>query len=138
MGKGTKAIAGWAGDAERAIEWGERALRLSPFDPLSYLAYDSVSVGHFRRARYEEAVNAARKAIQINPGFSINYVLLAAPVVPEKSIRADSRDGAESAHHSMRCLRSFICLGRLSPTCLSRGGGLKLRTFFFGISSISH
>ena len=31
-------IAGWAGHAERAIEWGERALRLSPFDPLSYLA----------------------------------------------------------------------------------------------------
>ena len=60
------------------------------------------------------------------------------PVVPEKSIRADSRDGAESGHHSMRCLRSFICLGRLSPTYLSRGGGLKLRTFFFGISSISH
>ena len=59
---------------------GERALRLSPFDPLSYLAYDSISVGHFRLGRYEEAVNAARKAIQFNPGFSINYVLLAAPL----------------------------------------------------------
>jgi Flp pilus assembly protein TadD len=47
---------------------------------LSYLAYDSVSVGHFRRGRYEVAVNAARKAIQFNPGFSINYMLLAAPL----------------------------------------------------------
>ena len=47
-------IAGWAGNAERAVEWGERALQLSPFDPLSYLAYDSVSVGHFRRGRYED------------------------------------------------------------------------------------
>jgi tetratricopeptide (TPR) repeat protein len=37
-------------------------------------------VGHFQRGRYEEAVNAARKAIQFNPGFSINYVLLAAPL----------------------------------------------------------
>jgi TolB-like protein/tetratricopeptide (TPR) repeat protein len=73
-------IASWAGDAERAIEWGERALRLSPFDPLSYLAYDSVAVGHFQRGRYEEAVKAARKAVQINPGFSINYVFLAAPL----------------------------------------------------------
>ena len=80
-------IAGWAGNAERAVEWGERALRLSPFDPLSYLAYDSVSVGHFRRGRYEEAVNAARKAIQFNPGFSINYVLLAAPLA--KLLRLD-------------------------------------------------
>src|SRR6185436_7712359 len=25
-------IWGWAGEAEQAIEWGERALRLSPFD----------------------------------------------------------------------------------------------------------
>ena len=59
---------------------GASALRLSPFDLLSYLAYDSVSVGHFRRGRYEEAVSAAWKAIQFNPGFSINYVLLAAPL----------------------------------------------------------
>ena len=73
-------IAGWAGNAERAIEWGERALRLSPFDPLSYLAYDSVAIGHFQRGRYEDAVNAARKAIQFNPGFSINFVFLAAPL----------------------------------------------------------
>jgi tetratricopeptide (TPR) repeat protein len=73
-------IAGWAGQAERAIQWGERALRLSPLDPLGYLAHDSVSVGHFQRGRYEEAISAARKAIQFNPGFSINYVLLAAPL----------------------------------------------------------
>ena len=73
-------IAGWAGNAERAIEWGERALRLSPFDPLSYLAYDSIAIGHFQRGRYVDAVNAARKAIQFNPGFSINFVFLAAPL----------------------------------------------------------
>ena len=63
-------IAGWAGDAERAVEWGERALRLSPFDPLSYRAFDSVSVGHFRRARYE-AIGAARKAMQFES--SLHY-----------------------------------------------------------------
>jgi tetratricopeptide (TPR) repeat protein len=58
----------------------ERALRLSPFDPLSYLAYDSIAIGHFQRGRYEVAVNAARKAIQFNPGFSTNFVFLAAPL----------------------------------------------------------
>ena len=26
-------ILGWTGEAARAIEWGERAIRLSPFDP---------------------------------------------------------------------------------------------------------
>jgi TolB-like protein/Flp pilus assembly protein TadD len=73
-------IAGWAGDAERAIEWGERSLRLSPLDPLNYLAYNSIAMGHFQRGRYEEAVSAARRAIQFNPDFSINYMLLAAPL----------------------------------------------------------
>jgi hypothetical protein len=43
---------------------------------------------------------------------------------------------AESGHHPMRCLRSSICLGRLSPTCSSRGAGLKSRISFFVISSI--
>jgi adenylate cyclase len=87
-------IAGWAGNAERAIEWGERALRLSPFDPLSYLAYDSIAIGHFQGGRYEDAVNAARKAIQFNPGFSINFVLLAAPLA--KLARLDEAKTAAS------------------------------------------
>jgi hypothetical protein len=57
-------------------------------------------------------------------------------VVPENSIRVDSRDEAESAHHPTRCLHSFSCLGYLSPTCSGRGAGLKSRTSFSGISSI--
>jgi hypothetical protein len=59
------------------------------------------------------------------------------PVVPENPIRADSRDEAESGHHPVRCLRSSSCSGRLSPTCSSRSAGLKSRTSFSGISSIS-
>jgi hypothetical protein len=58
------------------------------------------------------------------------------PCRPRNSIRGDSRDEAESAHHPARCLRSSGCLGRLSLTCLGRGGGLKLRTSFSDISLI--
>jgi hypothetical protein len=47
------------------------------------------------------------------------------PVVPANSIRADSRDEVESAHHPARCLRSSGCLGRLSLICSGRGGCLK-------------
>jgi hypothetical protein len=57
-------------------------------------------------------------------------------VVPENSIRVDSRDETESAHHPARCLHSFSCLGRLSPTCSGRGASLKSRTSFSGISLI--
>jgi len=71
-------ILGWTGEAERAIEWGERGMRLSPFDPWAFAAFGSLMMGHFLRGRYQEAANAAYKAVQANPAHSINYVLLAA------------------------------------------------------------
>jgi TolB-like protein len=73
-------IYGWTGEAERAIEWGECGLRLSPFDPWAFAAFHSLTLGHFHRGRYEQAVNAAHKAIQSNPAHSISYMLLAAPL----------------------------------------------------------
>jgi adenylate cyclase len=73
-------ILSWTGEAERAIEWGERGMRLSPFDPWAFAAFGSLTLGHFQRGRYAEAVNAAYKAVQSNPAHSINHVLLAAPL----------------------------------------------------------
>jgi adenylate cyclase len=72
---------GVAGEAERAMEWGERALRLSPFDPLSWGAWLGLFHGHFLQGRFEDAANAARKAIQGNPGLSISHTFLAAALV---------------------------------------------------------
>jgi adenylate cyclase len=71
-------VLAWTGQAERAIEWGERAMRLSPFDPWAFAAFHSLTLGHFHRGRYEEAANAAHKAVQSNPGHSISHMLLAA------------------------------------------------------------
>jgi len=74
-------VRAWAGEAERAIEWGEQALRLSPFDPLAFGAWLGVALGRFRQGRYEDAANAARKTIQRNPGFSYPHAILAAALV---------------------------------------------------------
>jgi len=71
-------ILGWGGEPERAIEWGERAMRLSPFDPWAFAAFHSLMLGHFHLGRYEAAANAARRAVQSNPDFSISHMLLAA------------------------------------------------------------
>jgi TolB-like protein len=71
-------ILAWTGEAERAIEWGERGMRLSPFDPWAFAAFHSFTLGHFHRGRYEEAARAAHKAIQFNPGHSISHMLVAA------------------------------------------------------------
>ena len=74
------AVLSWAGEAERTIEWGERALRLSPFDPWKFIAYRSLALAHFHRRDHQAAADAARRAIQFNPGFGSSYMLLAAPL----------------------------------------------------------
>jgi hypothetical protein len=60
-----------------------------------------------------------------------------ARIVPENSIRQDSRDEGESEHHPFRCSGSSTSLERLLPICSSLGAGWKLRTSFCAISSIS-
>ena len=75
------AILGWGGEAERAIEWAERGIRLSPFDPWRFAAYHALTLGHFHRGRYQAAADSAYKAVQANPGHSISRMLLAAPLV---------------------------------------------------------
>src|SRR5207248_9135700 len=49
----------------------------------------------------------------------------------------DSRCEAESSHHSDRCLRSCTRSECSSPTCSSRGAGLRPRTCFSVINSTS-
>ena len=71
----------WAAEAEPAIEWGERALRLSPFDPWAFAAFGSQALGHFLLGQPNEAAKAAYRAVQSNPGHSINYVILIGPLV---------------------------------------------------------
>jgi adenylate cyclase len=74
-------ILGWGAEAERAIEWGERGIRLSPFDPWVTAAFHGICLGHFIRGRYEEALAADRQAIRSKPGFSFSHCLLAAVLV---------------------------------------------------------
>jgi len=75
------AVLSWAGEAPRTIDWAQRALRLSPFDPWKFIAYRSLALAHFLMARYDLAAEAARRAVQFNPGFGSSYMLLAAPLV---------------------------------------------------------
>jgi tetratricopeptide (TPR) repeat protein len=88
-------ILGWTGEAERAIEWGERAKRLSPFDPWAFAAFHSFTLGHFQRGRFEEAARAAYRLVLSKPAHSISYMLLAAPLAklgrPEEAKAAAAR-----------------------------------------------
>jgi len=68
----------WAGETERAVEWGERGLRLSPLDPWRFVTFYSSAFSHFQCGRYADAVAAARKAVQYSQGFSNTHMILAA------------------------------------------------------------
>jgi len=85
-------IMGWGAEAERAIEWGERGIRLSPFDPWITAALHGIFLGHFLRGRYEEALTAVRGAIRSKPGFSVSHTMLAAVLV--KLGRMDEAEAA--------------------------------------------
>ena len=74
-------VLAYDGQAERAIEWAGRALRVSPFDRLAYAPQHAIAIGEFLRGRYEIAATAARHAVQSNPAFSISHSLLAAALV---------------------------------------------------------
>lgn len=74
---GSAALA-YAGEAERGIDWAERALRISPFDRLNHLPYHALAIAHFLRGRYDEAAHAARRAVQSIPSSSASRSVLAA------------------------------------------------------------
>ena len=71
----------WMGKTEAAIERAQRALRLSPFDPLNLRPCTALAISYFHTKRYEEAADAARRAIEFNPGFSPAYALLTAALI---------------------------------------------------------
>ena len=87
------AVASYGGDAERAIDWGERAIRLSPLDAMNYIPHFAIGLGHFVLGRHEEAVAAVRRALQLKPGFSGLYVLLAAPLAQARTVRRSKSRG---------------------------------------------
>jgi tetratricopeptide (TPR) repeat protein len=68
----------WTGEAERAIEWAERALRVSPVDRFAFGGHQAVAIGNFILGQYEEAATATRRAVLSNPSFSVTQSLLAA------------------------------------------------------------
>jgi TolB-like protein/class 3 adenylate cyclase len=66
-------LSGWIraflGEPEVAIEHLMRAMRLSPLDPLTFLAEGGIAWAHFFAARYDEMAQWAEKAVQERPTY---------------------------------------------------------------------
>ncbi|MGH7047456.1 MAG: tetratricopeptide repeat protein, partial [Stellaceae bacterium] len=65
------------GDYRRSVENGEKALRLSPLEPLVYHAALAVALALLLSGRAEAAVAPARRAIEGNRHFAFPYAALA-------------------------------------------------------------
>jgi adenylate cyclase len=80
LGFGATAAA-WAGEVERAIDWGERALRLNPLGQMTYQSLHSIALARYLRGDHDAAAAAARRAVRANPDFSVCYLVLIPPLV---------------------------------------------------------
>jgi adenylate cyclase len=61
----------WKGHDDAAVAHAGTALRHSPYDPLIWMPYIGLAYTHFFSGRFAEAVNAADRALQGNPRFSV-------------------------------------------------------------------
>jgi adenylate cyclase len=59
----------WSGDPVRGADLATRALRLSPFDPLSYIAHLAFAIAAIHQGRYEESASWSEKCWRANPKF---------------------------------------------------------------------
>jgi TolB-like protein len=75
------AILAWTGKTELAIERAHTALRLGQFDPLSWRANHALSIAYFHGQRYCDSADAARKVVDVNPGYSLPRAILAAALI---------------------------------------------------------
>jgi adenylate cyclase len=65
----------WAGNYDRSIQFSERALRLSPFDPLSVMPLAGQAGARMMKGEYEAAVACARRALQVYPTHTPSFLI---------------------------------------------------------------
>jgi tetratricopeptide (TPR) repeat protein len=67
-----------AGEIAKAINYAERSLRITPFGRDSSFAYTGLAIAFNVSGDFAAAADAAGRAIQANPRFSLNHALHAA------------------------------------------------------------
>ncbi len=121
-------VLAFGGQAERALEWAERGLRLSPFDPWRATALVAIAIGYFHQGRYDDAVAAGRKSVQASPGFSIAYMSLAAPLAKLGLLEEAKAAAAKllGLQPQFRYGRHFAEIAVVKDLATALGGALQL------------
>ena len=118
----------WGGEAERAIEWSERGMRLSPLDPWAFAAFDAQALSYFHLGRYDEAAQAAYKSVQANPAHSITYVQLAAALAKLGRLEEAKAAAAKvlELHPTFRYSRQFSGVNCAPALATAMGQALRV------------
>lgn len=66
----------YLGQSEDAIPCLEKAIRLSPNDPANWIFFGNLSLPYLILRRYEDAFDAARRAIQVRYGYVFGRVMM--------------------------------------------------------------
>ena len=100
---------GWAlvfdGQSEEAILHFQRALRMSPHDPLKAFFHSGTGVAHYYAHRYEEAIDWIRSALRLRPGFTAAHRILCASLA-----QAGKANEAQAALIRLRELQPNISI----------------------------
>ena len=65
------------GEPDLAIDHLERAIRLSPLDPLIFIVQNGIVLSHFFAGRYDEALSWAQKTLRHNPNYAAAIIMAA-------------------------------------------------------------
>jgi tetratricopeptide (TPR) repeat protein len=65
------------GEPDIAIDHLERAIRLSPLDPLIFIVQNGIVLAHFFAGRYEEALSWAQRTLRHNPNYVAAIIMAA-------------------------------------------------------------
>jgi TolB-like protein/cytochrome c-type biogenesis protein CcmH/NrfG len=102
----------WRGDHEEALVHADKAVRLSPHDPIHSWSGLAKMSAEFGAGHYEQSVEWARKAIEITPEFPAAWRYIAAGLAHlgelEQAPVAKDRLLAVSPHENLRLVRAAL------------------------------
>jgi tetratricopeptide (TPR) repeat protein len=74
-------ISTWAGRYDRAHALADKALRLSPFDPLSVMGFAAKAGAFLMQEQYAKALSSGRRGLQIYPNHTPSFLISIASLV---------------------------------------------------------
>lgn len=119
---------GWVcrvvGQPEEAVRSFERAMRMSPVDPLLYRLYAGMGHAFIELRRFNEAIVAGKKAQRQNPSFSPTHRCLASAFA---HLGRDA-EAREAAAHLLEADPAFTI-----SACIARGGQSNAKLLIEGL-----